>query len=92
MQGEFTNLGQQVLLPGFELLGKIARMAAQSFRALSDEIVFPLLNLGKGQRVLASSLCGGGLALEEFDDQCGLALGGPALGTVRFDILDVGRV
>ena len=60
--------------------------------ALGDEVVFQLLDLSESQRMLACSLRSGGLTLKEVDDQCGLALGGPALGTIQFELLDVGRV
>jgi len=82
MQGEFADLGQQGLLASFELLGQIARMTAQSLGALGDEVVLPLLDLGEGERMLTSSLSGGGLALEDVDDEGGLALGCPTLRTV----------
>ena len=82
MQGEFADLGQQSLLTSLELLGEIARMAAQSLRALGDEVVLPLLDLGESQCVLSSGFCGGGLALEDVDNEGGLALGSPALRTL----------
>lgn len=82
MQGEFADLGQQGLLTSLELLGEIARMAAQSLGALGDEVVLPLLDLGESERVLSSGLRGGGLALEDVDDEGGLALRGPALRAV----------
>ena len=86
MQGEFADLGQQGLLASLELLGKIARMAAQSLGALGDEVTLPLFDLGESQCVLSSCLGGGGLALEDVDDEGGLALGGPALRAVGVGI------
>ena len=91
MQGEFADLGQQCLLASFELLGEIARMTAQSLGALGDEVVLPLLDLGEGERMMTSSLRGGGLALEDVDDEGGLALGGPALRTVSIGLDVDGR-
>jgi hypothetical protein len=45
-------------------------------------------HLGESQRVLTCSLSGGGLALEDVDDEGGLALGCPTLGAVSigFDL------
>lgn len=82
MQGEFADLGEQSLLTSLELLGEIAGMTAQSLGALGDKVVLPLLDLGEGERMLTSSLSGGGLALEDVDDEGGLALGCPTLRTV----------
>lgn len=49
-------------------------MAAQSLGTLGDDVVLPLLDLGRSQRVLAGSLRCGGLALEDMDDEGGLRL------------------
>jgi hypothetical protein len=68
MQGEFADSGQQGLLA--------------SLGALGDEVVLPLLDLGESERVLTSSLRGGGLALEDVDDEGCFAFGGPTLRTV----------
>ena len=68
MQGEFADSGQQGLLA--------------SLGAPGDEVVLPMLDLGESERVLTSSLRGGGLALEDVDDEGGFAFGGPALRTV----------
>lgn len=93
MQGELAGPGQQSLLASLELLGEIARMTAQRLGALGDEVVLSLLDLGEGERVLTSGLRGGGLALEDVDDEGGLALGGPALRTVGIGLgLEGGRL
>ena len=91
MQGEFADLGEQSLLTSLELLGEIAWMTAQSLGALRDEVVLPLLDLGEGESMLTSSLRGGGLALEDVDNEGGLALGGPALRTVGIGLDFQGR-
>ena len=49
MQGEFADLGQQGLLASLELLGKIARMTAQSLGALGDEVLVASLRSPFGQ-------------------------------------------
>src|SRR5690606_202084 len=47
--GEFPDLGEEFFLPGLvERLG-IAGMRAEGFRALGDEVVHPLFDLGYGQ-------------------------------------------
>ena len=98
MQGEFADLGQQGLLTSLKLLREIARMTAQSLGALGDEVVVaslrsaPLLDLGESERVLTSGLRSGGLALEDVDDEGGLALGCSALWAVGIGLdVDSGR-
>ena len=52
----------------------------------------PLLDLGESERVLTSGLRSGGLALEDVDDEGGLALGCSALWAVGIGLdVDSGR-
>jgi len=86
VQGEFAHLDRQGLLPCLELLGQIARMTAQGFGALGDEVVLPLLNLSQRERVLAGGLSRGGFALEDVDNESGFAFGRPALRALSIGI------
>lgn len=89
MQSEFADFSQQGLLSGLKLLRNITGMAAQRLGALGDEVIFPLLDLSQGERVLTSRLGRSGLALEDLDDECGLAFGSPALRTILLKVLMV---
>ncbi|MBE7497584.1 MAG: hypothetical protein HS117_21775 [Verrucomicrobiaceae bacterium] len=63
MQGELADLAsREVFSRASNCWARIARMTAQGLGALGDEVLLPLLDLGESQRVLASSLRGGGLA------------------------------